>query len=100
LAETLEAAGRMTDYGRAKIEEAKKNGTFQPKERIQISDEHIGALFERLIGIEPAYTNYMNMSPSVKKTYAALYHEPKSDGAKDKRLEKIIDRLNNNLKPM
>lgn len=49
---------------------------------------------------EPAFTNFMSMSPSVRKNYTGLYFDAKSDDAKKRRLEKIICRLNLNLKPM
>ena len=96
----LEKQGRMTENGRLKIEEAKQDGTFQPKSRPAITTQMIQALTEQLHGLEPAYTNFMAMSPSVKRTYVALWHEGKSEETRRKTLAKITDRLNKNLKPM
>jgi len=96
----LEAAGRMTDFGRAKIEEAKREGHFQPKLRPEITQERMEQFIESVKGFEPAYTNLMAMSPSVRRAYTGYSLDTKSEEASAKRLEKIIDRLNNNLKPM
>ena len=49
---------------------------------------------------EPAYTNLVAMSQSIQRTYTAFYLDAKSEQTRHTRLQKIIDRLNNNLKPM
>lgn len=100
LVEMLEASGRMTNYGRAKIEEAKRNNCFQAKKRPEINDSHIKEFSSEIKDIEPAYSNFLAMSPSVQRTYTGLYLEAKSEQARMNRLHKIIERLNQNLKPM
>lgn len=100
LVNELEAQGRMTEYGRAKILEAQQSGNYEARKREVITDDIIGQLEDKLQGHEPAYSNYRKMSPSVKKIYAALYNEPKSEATRVTRLEKIIGRLDQNLKPM
>lgn len=100
LVKELDTKGLMTDFGRIKVDEAKKNGRWDATKLEPISEEQINALSELLKGIEPAFTNFMSMAPSVRKTYAMLYFDAKSDDAKKRRLEKIISRLNQNLKPM
>jgi len=100
LAKELEANGLMTDFGRAKIEEAKKNGIWNASKPEPITDNQVQMLAELINDIEPAYTNFNSMSPSVRRNYTGLYFDAKSDDAKKRRLEKIIDRLNLNLKPM
>ncbi len=100
LAKELDDKGLMTDFGRAKIEEAKKNGMWDAQKPAPVSEEQLQALEELLKDTEPAFTNFKSMSPSVRKTYTRLYFDAKSDDAKRKRLEKIIDRLTLNLKPM
>ena len=100
MVEILENQGRMTEYGRQKIAEAKQDGTYKPKDRAPITAEMTDVLTHALKGIEPAYTNFLGMSPSVKRTYTALFHEGKSEETRHKMFEKIVDRLNNNLKPM
>ena len=100
LAEKMEREGRMTDCGREKIEEAKKNGQWDAQKPAKITDTEIDLLKSLLSSHEPAYTNFLAMSPSVQRTYTALYLDAKSEKTKITRLEKIIDRLDKNLKPM
>ncbi len=100
LVKGLEAKGLITDFGRAKVEEAKKNGMWDAPKPEPITEEKVQILTELLKGQEPAFTNFTAMSPSVRKNYTGLYFDAKSEDAKKRRLEKIIDRLNLNLKPM
>jgi len=100
LVEKLEKQGKMTDYGRAKIEEAKKNGQWDAPKAPAITDEEIAALADLLKAYEPAFTNFLAMPPSVKKAYTRAYLDAKTDAGRDKRLAWMTDRLNKNLKPM
>ena len=97
---TLEKRGVMTDYGRAKIEEAKKNGEWDAPKSGAITDEQMAFIADLLKNHEPAYTNYLAMSPSVKKTYTRAYFDAKTDAGREKRLAWMVERLNQNLKPM
>lgn len=65
-----------------------------------ISEDNIQQFTGLIKDYEPAFTNFISMSPSVRKTYVGFYFDAKSDDAKKRRLEKIIGRLNLNLKPM
>ena len=49
---------------------------------------------------EPAFTNFMAMPQSVKKTYTRAYFDAKTQAGRDKRIAWMLDRLNKNLKPM
>jgi len=100
LVEMLEKNGLMTDYGRAKIEEARKNGQWDMQKPPSITDEQIAVLSEILSTYEPAYTNFLAMSPSVKKTYTRAYFDAKTDDGQKKCLSWMVKRLNENLKPM
>ena len=100
LVKELESKGLMTVFGRIKIEEAKKNGMWDAPKPNPISEEQIQMFIELIKDTELAFTNFMAMSPSVRKNYTGLYFDAKSDDAKKRRLEKIIGRLNLNLKPM
>lgn len=100
LAVELTQRGIMTDYGRAKIEEAKQNGQWTMPKAPGVTDEQIAALSALLKGYEPAYTNFEAMSLSVKKTYTKGYLVAKTEEGREKRLAWMIDRLNQNLKPM
>ena len=100
LAEKLEKQGIVTDYGREKIIEAKKNGQWNAVKPPAITEEQIILLSDLLKKYEPAYSNFRAMPPSVKKTYTKAYFDAKTDAGRDNRLSWMVERLNNNLKPM
>lgn len=100
IAAKLIEQGLMTEHGLAAIERAKKDGTWDTPERPPIGDEQIALLLKALEGREPALTNFMNMSPSVRRTYTAHYLDAKSEDTRKRRLESIVARLNENKKPM
>ncbi len=99
-AEILIADNLMTEFGLEEIEKAKKNGKWFIAESKPITQEQVEALIKNIGGVEPALSNFLNMSHSVQKTYAIHYLSAKKEETKNRRLLKIIDRLNNNLKPM
>lgn len=101
LVESLEKRGLMTDSGRIKIEEAKKNGQWDNAVKpSDISNEQIEMVSELLKKNEQAFTNFQNMSPSVKKTYTRAYFDAKTEEGRMKRLAWMSERLEKNLKPM
>ena len=100
LVEKLEKQGIMTDYGMKKIEEAQKNGQWNSSKPPAITEEQITLLSDLLKEHEPAYTNFLAMSASIKKTYTRAYFDAKTDAGRDSRLSWMIKRLNKNLKPM
>lgn len=100
LAENLEKQGLMTDFGRKKIEEAKSNGQWNIIKNNEVTEEQIVNSTDLLKDYEPAYTNFLRMSPSVKKTYTRAYLDAKTEQGREKRLLWMVDRLNKNLKPM
>lgn len=100
LAQTLTEKGLMTLQGLEAIERAKNNGLWDNAKRILIDDEQIQRFMEIIQPHEPAYTNFQAMSNSIQRTYTGFYFDAKSDKSRRARMEKIIDRLNRNLKPM
>lgn len=96
----LEEQGMMTDYGRAKIEEAKKNGQWDAKKPEPITEEQVEFLSNLLKEYELAHTNFLTMSPSVKKTYTKAYYAAKTDSGREKTILWMVERLEKNLKPM
>lgn len=96
----LEQQGKMTDRGREKIAEAKKNGQWDKPKGPTITEEDIATLADILKEYEPAYTNFQAMSPSVKKTYTRAYLDAKTEAGRTNRIAWMIERLNKNLKPM
>ncbi len=100
LAQKLEERGLMTEFGRMKIEEARKNGQWHAPGPAAVTEEQIAQLSALLEGYEPAFSNFQAMSLSVKKTYARAYFDAKTDAGRAKRIAWMVDRLNQNLKPM
>lgn len=101
LAESLEMQGLMTDFGRAKIQEAKNNGRWEHANKPSaVAEEQIETVAELLKENQQAYENFQKMSPSVKKTYTRAYFDAKTDNGREKRLEWMAARLEKNLKPM
>lgn len=100
LAQTLMKKGLMARQGTEAIERAMKNGSWSNDERIPVNDEQIQKFKEIIQPYEPAYTNLLIMSHSVQRTYTGFYLDARSDKTRQARLERIIDRLNRNLKPM
>ncbi len=90
----------MTQQGLEAIENARKNGLWDSAESLKIDEHQIHMFKETIKSNEPAYRNLLAMSPSVQRTYAMFYFDAKSDKTRQARLEKIIARLNKNLKPM
>ena len=100
LTQKLEERGLMTDFGRKKIEEAKRNGQWYAPKPMEITEEQIASLSTLLEAYEPAFTNFQAMSLSVKKTYARAYFDAKTDAGRERRIAWMVDRLDKNLKPM
>lgn len=96
----LEQQGKMTDYGRGKIEEAKKNGQWDKPKVPPVTEEQVAFLHELLKKYEPAYTNFLAMPPSVKKIYTRAYYDAKTESGRKSRITWMVERLNQNLKPM
>ena len=69
LVKSLEEQGLMTDWGRKKIEDAKKNGQWDTPKSPAVTEEQIALLSGLLKVYGPAYDNFQAMSLSVKKTY-------------------------------
>lgn len=90
----------MTDFGRKKIEDAKKNGQWDSVNPLAVITEEQIAQLALLESYEPACTNFRAMPLSVKKTYTRAYFDAKTDAGREKRIAWMVDRLNKNLKPM
>ena len=98
--EKLREKKLLTKLGERAVENAIKNGTWDTLEQTPVTDEQISLFAQRLNGLSPAYENFVNMSPSVRRTYTARYLSFKSEEAMQRDFIRIIDRLNKNLKPM
>lgn len=99
-AEKLASEGKMAGPGLAAIEEAKKSGNWDLPERETATDDQVQILIEAINGTEPALSNFLNMPLSIRRTYTMFYLDAKKEETKVRRLEKIIERLNENKGPM
>ncbi|MCL2488933.1 MAG: YdeI/OmpD-associated family protein [Oscillospiraceae bacterium] len=100
LVETLRGNKMMTGLGEKAIETAIKNGMWDAPKGEPITDGDVEAFAAKLAGISPAYENFNRMPRSVRFTYTGRYLSFKSEQARQRDLERIIERLNKNLKPM
>jgi uncharacterized protein YdeI (YjbR/CyaY-like superfamily) len=100
LALTLIEAGRMAPAGQAAIDRARASGTWDRPKGAPISEDQIAILTKALSGTGPALDNFLKMSPSVRRTYTAVYLSAKSEATRRNRLEKIVGRLKEHKKPM
>ena len=100
LAQRLEEQGRMTEFGRAKIQEARRNGQWDAPVPMAVTEEQIAQLSALLEEYDPAYANFQAMPLSVKKTYTRAYFDAKTEAGRQRRIAWMVDRLNKNLRPM
>lgn len=98
--DTLRKKGLMTGLGEKAVEAAKRNGMWDAPKSNSISEEQVEAFAKKLAGMEPAYGNFNNMPASVRSTYTRRYHSFKTEEARERDFNRIVDRLNKNLKPM
>ncbi|WP_413537368.1 YdeI/OmpD-associated family protein [Enterococcus malodoratus] len=97
----LEQQELMTELGREKIAEAKKNGQWDNAAKPSaITEEQILEVAILLKENAEAARNFENMPPSVKKTYTRAYLDAKTEAGRAKRLAWMMDRLEKNLRPM
>ena len=99
-AEELRKNKLMTAHGEKAIETAKENGTWDAPKGNPITEEQVQAFTKKLIPYSPASENFSKMSKSVRYSYTGRYLSFKSEEARQRDFERIIDRLNKNLKPM
>ena len=100
LASELIKQGLMMPAGYAAIAQAKKDGMWDSVKGEPVTDIQVKILIDAIDAAQPALDNFINMSPSIQRTYTAFYLDAKKDETRVRRLTKIIERLNQNLKPM
>ena len=100
IVEALRGQNIMTGLGEKAIEAAKQNGAWDAPKADPITEEAVAVFAKKLAGLSPAYENFMKMPPSVQSTYTRRYLSFKSEEARQRDFEKIVERLHKNLKPM
>jgi uncharacterized protein YdeI (YjbR/CyaY-like superfamily) len=99
LVETLLERNLMTELGRKAVEVAKKNGMWNSSPSGAITDEQIASFGDKLSGFSLACENFIKMPRSAKVAYVRRYLSFKKEETRQKDFEKIVDMLNQNLKP-
>lgn len=93
----LTKAGFMESNGLKSIEIAKKNGSW-----IALDDVEKGIIpmdLQKVFDKNPlAHKNYINFSPSYRKSYLYWLHQGKREETRKKRIKEIITLCKNNIK--
>ncbi|MGI6240268.1 MAG: YdeI/OmpD-associated family protein [Christensenellales bacterium] len=100
LLEKLRAQGLLTERGERAVAIAKENGMWDAPKNAPITDEQIEEFAQKLVGISPACENFHAMPRSVRATYTGRCLSFKTEDGRARDFERIVDRLNKNLKPM
>lgn len=79
---------------------AKQNDQWENPRPNTASVEQVQAVRQLIKSHKPVYKNLLAMSDVVQRTYTLFYLDAKLEKTHKTRLEKIIDRLNKNLKPV
>ena len=75
------------------MENAKRNGEWDAQKRKKISDEQVEEFVEKLVGISPIHENFNKMSRSIQLSYTGRYLSFKTEEARQRDFEKIVDWL-------
>jgi uncharacterized protein YdeI (YjbR/CyaY-like superfamily) len=100
LVEKLEQKGMMTDLGRAKIEAARKNGSWDAEKPEPLNEEQFRQFEDMLKPYETAYANFLKMPRTARTAYTSSYFFTKTEDGRQKRFNTVVERLNLNLNPM
>ena len=98
-AEQLIDQGRMTASGLAKIEEAKKNGTWDAAYTNKIRDEIPSDLKKALMENTKAWNNFESFANSYRNTYIGWIIGAKTDDTRKRRISEVVERSILNKKP-
>jgi uncharacterized protein YdeI (YjbR/CyaY-like superfamily)/ribosomal protein S18 acetylase RimI-like enzyme len=100
IAQDLTERGLISAHGMQAIEHAKQNGQWEKSNRVVISEKDVTDFDEILQEYDVACQNFRSMSPSIQKNYTGFYLDAKTEKTRQARLARIVERLNQNLKPM
>ena len=98
-AEQLIAQDRMTAAGLAKIEEAKKNGTWDAAYTNKIRDEIPSDLRKALMENTKAWNNFESFANSYRNMYIGWVIGAKTEETRRKRIIEVVKRSALNRKP-
>ncbi len=98
-AEQLVAQGRMTKAGLAKIEEAKRNGSWDAAYTNKKRDEIPADLNWALMEDQKALNNFKSFANSYRNMYIGWVIDAKTDETRQKRIAEVVKRSALNRKP-
>jgi len=98
LAEELTQSGLMTEYGLKAIEDAKRDGMWNPPKKKDNLTEKILLLESALIEFPELYDAFKHYPPSGRKTLSYYFVDAKKEETRKKRLTQIIDAIKCNKK--
>jgi len=98
-AEQLIAQGRMTAAGLTKIEEAKKNGTWDAAYTNKVRDEIPSDLRKALMENTKAWNNFESFANSYRNMYIGWVIGAKTEETRRKRIIEVVKRSALNMKP-
>jgi uncharacterized protein YdeI (YjbR/CyaY-like superfamily) len=98
-AEELIKTGRMTEAGLQKIEEAKKNGSWENAYTNLVPDEMPEDLEKALEEDTTARTNFYAFANSYRNMYIGWVNGAKTEATRKKRINEVVRRSRMNQKP-
>lgn len=98
-AEKLIKEGRMTAHGLAKIEAAKANGAWERSYPTRTPARIPQDLKDALAKDEVALANFQRLAKSYRNTYIYWVMSAKREETRTKRIEQVVARSRENLKP-
>ncbi len=97
--DTLREKNLMTELGEKAVKAAKDNGMWDASPSGAITDEQIASFLDKLSDAPKAHENFMKMPRSAKVAYVRRYLSFKKEETRQRDFEKIVDMLNQNIKP-
>lgn len=98
-AEMMIAKGRMTESGLAKIEQAKKNGSWDAAYTNKVKDEIPADLEQALMKDSKAFTNFHSFANTYQNMYIGWVVSAKTSETRKKRVIEVVKRSSLNIKP-
>lgn len=98
-AERLIEAGRMTDAGLAKIEEAKRSGLWDTAYTNKVREKMPSDLKKALLAEKDAWNNFQGFANSYRNMYIGWVNGAKTEGTRNRRIAEVVKRSLANKKP-
>lgn len=93
------SAGRMTETGLLKIEEAKKSGTWSP-DSTERNDYQLSKDFQKILESGgKIWENYNKLAPSHKRNYIGWIMSAKKEETRKRRFDEFLRCMEQNKKP-